>query len=42
MKKSWPVTAPGYPPFPMIMPEDHDHAGALAFAQGIWPFCVVE
>lgn len=42
MKKSWSVTAPGYPPFPMIMQEDHDYADALAFAQGIWPQAAVE
>uniref|UniRef100_A0A7C2AW96 Uncharacterized protein n=1 Tax=Pseudomonas graminis TaxID=158627 RepID=A0A7C2AW96_9PSED len=37
MKKSWYVTVPGYPSFPMIMPEDHGHAGALAFARCKWP-----
>jgi hypothetical protein len=42
MKKSWYVTVPGYPPFSMIMPEDHDHAGALAVARCIWPNCTVE
>lgn len=42
MKKCWYVSVPGYPPFPMIMQEDHDHAEALAFARGIWPTCTVE
>ncbi|RZA16600.1 MAG: hypothetical protein EOP02_22795 [Proteobacteria bacterium] len=41
-KKSWLVSAPGYPPFPMIMPEDHDQAAALAFARCKWPTCTVE
>jgi hypothetical protein len=36
------VSAPGYPPFPMIMPEDHDQAAALAFARCKWPTCTVE
>jgi len=42
MKKSWVVTAPGYKPFPMIMPEDRDHVSALEFARSIWPGCTVE
>jgi hypothetical protein len=42
MKKSWYVTVPGYKPFPMIMQEDHDQAGALAAARLIWPACTVE
>ncbi|VVO22231.1 hypothetical protein PS723_04304 [Pseudomonas fluorescens] len=36
------LNPPGYPPFPMNMPEDHDHAGALAFVQAIWPNATVE
>ncbi|WP_443690407.1 hypothetical protein [Pseudomonas sp.] len=42
MKKSWRVTAAGYLPFPMIMPEDHSHSDALAFARSIWPACSIE
>jgi hypothetical protein len=42
MKKSWYVTVPGYPQFPMILQEDADHATALAAARLVWPTCTVE
>ena len=42
VKKSWHVTVPGYPPFPMILQEDADHATALAVARLVWPTCTVE
>jgi len=41
-KKNWSVTTAGSKPFPMIMPEDADHAGALAFARSIWPLATIE
>lgn len=42
MKKSWLVTVPGTPPFPMIHYEDLTPSDALALVRGIWPQATAE